>query len=335
MPDNLDVRRFHEKFGVPVRRTPQALSPDESAWRVKFLKEELKEYEEAIEAGDLEKQFDALIDLAYVTHGTALLHGFPWAEGWRRVQAANMAKIAVRNTKREGRHAFDVVKPEGWTPADLSDLVVSRISPLPETACPRVEGDRCEYPNCACAVAFSPADREADSQRMPPTVIILEGPDGAGKSTLAEELAMLTGFQGVHFSAPENGDSFDDTCRQHLAEVCSSGESGVIIDRFHLSERVYGPIIRGKDTMSDTFEQAMWEATFPIVVLCLPPLDVARGNWAERNAERAEMVTKRAQYEAVYAAYRDVRTTLPVVQYDYTRDDAASLHNRLQRLFAV
>jgi predicted HAD superfamily Cof-like phosphohydrolase/thymidylate kinase len=333
MPENLDVRRFHEKFGVPTRNAPQALSEDESRWRVKFLREELEEYEAAVEAGDLEKQFDALIDLAYVTHGTALLHGFPWGEGWRRVQAANMAKIAVRNTSREGRHAFDVVKPEGWSPASLADLVAPRReAPLPETVCPRTEGDRCTYPNCGCAVAYTPSDEELES--APPTVIIIEGPDGAGKTTLAEELAVLTGFSGVHFSAPAKGESFDDVCRRHLAEVRRSGESGAIIDRFHLSERVYGPIVRGVDTMRDDFEDLLWRSTIPVVVLCMPPFEEAIANWAERNAERAEMITRRKQYEAVYNAYRDVRTTLPVVRYDYTRDTAADLHNRL-RLFSA
>lgn len=121
--DNDDVREFHEKFDVPMNQKPGPMEASTQEFRLNFMKEELREYEEAIAAGDMEKAFDSLIDLAYVVHGAALIHGFPWAEGWHRVQAANMAKVAVRNTTGTGRHVTDVVKPEGWTPPDLSDLV--------------------------------------------------------------------------------------------------------------------------------------------------------------------------------------------------------------------
>jgi predicted HAD superfamily Cof-like phosphohydrolase len=123
MSDHTDVKAFHEKFQVPVRIEPQALETTESEFRVKFMREELEEYELAVETGDLEKQFDALLDLVYVAYGTALMHGFPWAEGWSRVQAANMAKISAKDAGITGRHPLDVVKPVGWTPPDLSDLV--------------------------------------------------------------------------------------------------------------------------------------------------------------------------------------------------------------------
>jgi predicted HAD superfamily Cof-like phosphohydrolase len=123
MSDNTDVQAFHERFQVPVRTEPQALEESELQFRVKFMREELEEYEISAEEGDLAKMFDALIDLVYVAHGTALMHGFPWEEGWRRVQAANMAKISAKDAGIAGRHPLDVVKPEGWTAPDLSDLV--------------------------------------------------------------------------------------------------------------------------------------------------------------------------------------------------------------------
>lgn len=123
-PDNDDVREFHRKFDVPMNEKPGPITDESTqAFRINFMKEELEEYEIAIDAGDMEKAFDSLIDLVYVAHGAALIHGFPWAEGWHRVQAANMKKIAVRDTTGEGRHKTDVVKPEGWKPPYLGDLV--------------------------------------------------------------------------------------------------------------------------------------------------------------------------------------------------------------------
>jgi len=61
---------------------------------------------------------DSLIDLVYVTVGTALMMGLPWAELWAAVQERNMAKeLALpdgSNSKRN--NPLDVIKPEGWYP---------------------------------------------------------------------------------------------------------------------------------------------------------------------------------------------------------------------------
>ena len=124
--ENNDVRAFHERFNVPMNETPGPMEPSTQNFRINFLKEELEEYEIAIEHGDMAKAVDALIDLVYVAHGAALIHGFPWAEGWARVQAANMAKKTAAELGIVGRHATDVVKPAGWLPPDLSDLVASK-----------------------------------------------------------------------------------------------------------------------------------------------------------------------------------------------------------------
>lgn len=123
-----DIRDFHEKFELPPADEPKLLDQDLQDFRIRFMQEELDEYREAVAEGNTEKAFDALIDLVYVAVGTAYISRFPFAEGWRRVHAANMAKIRVSRTpegvtERGGK--WDVVKPMGWTPPDLSDLVKS------------------------------------------------------------------------------------------------------------------------------------------------------------------------------------------------------------------
>lgn len=119
-----DIRRFHEKFDLAYTEGPRKLDPEMSAFRIKFLKEECTEYADAVKAGNLEKQFDALIDLVYVALGTAYLQGFPFRQGWRRVQAANMAKVIATSAADSTRgYSKDVVKPKGWKAPDLTDLV--------------------------------------------------------------------------------------------------------------------------------------------------------------------------------------------------------------------
>ena len=143
-----DVSAFHSKFGVETTgHTAHELPPDVLEFRGNFLLEELLEYFEAVglmvafgEDGDLstkhqlqskfnaEKAFDGLIDLIYVALGNAYLHRFPFNDGWQRVHEANMKKVRAsgsddpRSTAKR-KHVLNIVKPEGWEPPKLADLL--------------------------------------------------------------------------------------------------------------------------------------------------------------------------------------------------------------------
>ncbi len=72
----------------------------------------------------MEKALDGLVDLVYVALGTAWLMGLDFPEAWRRVHAANMQKVRAQRKEESARGTtFDVVKPAGWQPPNLSDLV--------------------------------------------------------------------------------------------------------------------------------------------------------------------------------------------------------------------
>jgi predicted HAD superfamily Cof-like phosphohydrolase len=122
-----DIKDFHEKFGLDYDGPPRLLDPQLSSFREDFMEEELREYRWAISDGNLERAFDALLDLKYVLLGTAYLHGLGidrWTKGWNRVHNANMGKTrAERSTDSKRGSTFDVVKPDGWVAPDLSDLV--------------------------------------------------------------------------------------------------------------------------------------------------------------------------------------------------------------------
>lgn len=119
-----DVHTFHRKFMVPMSPVPAFLDPAAHEFRFKFLHEELAEFQQAYGLGDLEKAFDALLDLVYVAVGTALMMGLPWGAGWERVQKANMEKELAKpdgsNSKRGS--PLDVVKPAGWVAPKHWDL---------------------------------------------------------------------------------------------------------------------------------------------------------------------------------------------------------------------
>lgn len=131
-----DIRDFHEKFGLEYNGKPRMLVRELSDFRRKFMLEEFKEYCDATDdartslqyneavAPYLEQMLDGLVDLVYVALGTAHLHGFDFNEAWRRVHEANMKKVRAERPEQSKRGTtFDVVKPPGWKPSSLRDLV--------------------------------------------------------------------------------------------------------------------------------------------------------------------------------------------------------------------
>lgn len=124
-----DVGDFHRKFNI---RSVSHDGPGKIRWdadmldfRVKFMEEELDEFNDAVADEDHAKMFDALIDLVYVAMGTAHLLGYPWQEGWDRVQEANMKKVraAADGSDSVRKSSMDVVKPPGWSPPDIGGLL--------------------------------------------------------------------------------------------------------------------------------------------------------------------------------------------------------------------
>lgn len=139
-----DIVAFHEKFDIAYGGRPRLLPDDLASFRLKFMREEILEWETAHydasgarNVGDeaefvhhLELQFDAMIDELYVLLGTAYLQGFlpMFAEGWNRVHRANMKKVraasAAESAAATGRgHASDIIKPKGWEPPKHTDLI--------------------------------------------------------------------------------------------------------------------------------------------------------------------------------------------------------------------
>lgn len=125
-PDEMfrNVKAFHEKFGLPYDGAPRTLDPEMQIFRISTMHEELHEYEIAVRDGDLEGQFDALIDLCYFVLGTAHLQGFPFRKGWTRVHEANMRKVrATKDVPGKRNSKLDITKPKDWVPPTLTDLV--------------------------------------------------------------------------------------------------------------------------------------------------------------------------------------------------------------------
>jgi len=128
-----DVDEFHSHFKIAYKGLPRLLPPSLREFRENFLYEEVREYSNAKYGNSvqdrLEKMLDALVDVVYVALGTSHLHGFNFREAWRRVHTANMMKVRAEVGKvgPRGDAKYDVIKPDGWRPPVLNDLVRNNI----------------------------------------------------------------------------------------------------------------------------------------------------------------------------------------------------------------
>lgn len=121
-----DVHLFHRKFGLPHPKVPQLLTPDVLDFRVRFMMEELDEFQDAASLGDLATAADSLIDLVYVAMGTAVMMGLPWQALWDAVQYANIRKVRAAGDDDPlsvRKNKLDVVKPPGWKPPDIEGVL--------------------------------------------------------------------------------------------------------------------------------------------------------------------------------------------------------------------
>lgn len=95
-------------------------------------------------------------------------------------------------------------------------------------------------------------------------IVIFEGPDGAGKSTMIEAVKQVHLDEG---HAPETVQVWragpfpegSDAWREYvlpLTSLYASKDWLVLIDRWHLGELIYGPLFRGQSRLS--LDQRTW-----------------------------------------------------------------------------
>lgn len=159
--------------------------------------------------------------------------------------------------------------------------------------------------------------------------IILEGPDGAGKTTLAEQLKGK-GYWYHHEKQPTETNMLVKYASTFL-NTTRHREMPVVFDRLHVGELVYGPIMRGNDRMFGIqgleLLELLLKAKGALTVMCLPPYEACKGNWQDRQGQ--EYVEKEHLFKAVYDCYKELAERYGLI-YDYTSE--ASIENTWKRL---
>lgn len=115
-------------------------------------------------------------------------------------------------------------------------------------------------------------------------MIVVEGPDGAGKTTLIEALMERFDLPVAPRVVSKDAEAMVDL-KVWVDKNLLQGFHGTIYDRHRLiSETIYGPILRS--TPSPGFDDVLWleprinefYRLKPITIYCLPNLDTVRRN---------------------------------------------------------
>ena len=134
--------------------------------------------------------------------------------------------------------------------------------------------------------------------------VIIEGNEGSGKTTLANQFAKMLGVEVKHRSKPENEDERQDMYRDYLEDITTLEHA--VWDRCFYSEMVYGPIMRDQSYIGNQqmieFEQLL-ESKGAFVVYCRPDPHIA----FKRAQNRGEEYIKDFEtYEKIQRAYDDL-----------------------------
>lgn len=156
-------------------------------------------------------------------------------------------------------------------------------------------------------------------------MIVVEGPDGAGKTTLIRELSARYGLEvNERVVSKETNAMFD--LKQWVEQNLNEGFQWKLFDRHRLiSEFIYGPVLRKNQRFTD--RAWVWNALrrfqllSPTIIYCLPPLEIVRANvmYDDDNTAVAHSI------EQIYAGYvhrasLDDLAKHNVIVWDYTTD---------------
>ena len=99
-----EVQEFNDTMGKPNNYEPTVGEKEQWMFVYNFILEELEEYKEACEKGDIVGILDALCDITYVSLGNGvMLHGLKgqiW-KAYQEVQASNMSKSCATQEEAE------------------------------------------------------------------------------------------------------------------------------------------------------------------------------------------------------------------------------------------
>ena len=149
-------------------------------------------------------------------------------------------------------------------------------------------------------------------------IIIIEGPDGSGKTTLANKLSKQTGYPVVHRSAPKSDE--EKAAMMNMYKQAIKESKNIIFDRCWYSEMAYGPIMRDASVISfpEMYElEKLLCKKGGLIIYCTDKPDVLWKRCQERGEDYITDISTHTKICEGYDELMNVPHLIPVVKYGY------------------
>lgn len=149
-------------------------------------------------------------------------------------------------------------------------------------------------------------------------IIIIEGPDGSGKTTLAENLSKQTGYPVVHRSQPKSEEEKRQMYQSYV-DIIDTGKN-VIFDRCWYSEMVYGPVMRDASVITYPAMYAIEQKLAKHGALIIYCTDKPKTLWRRATSRGEDYILDYDTFELICTGFdilMRVPHLVPVVKYGY------------------
>jgi thymidylate kinase len=149
-------------------------------------------------------------------------------------------------------------------------------------------------------------------------IIIIEGPDGSGKTTLAKKIAEQAGYEYLHNVQPEY-DGHDASMVQMYEDLIKS-HTNLVLDRAWYSEMAYGPTMRDHSSISYPDMYRLEELVAKkggMIIHCTDSVNIL---WKRCQKRGEDYIIHKADFVDIVEAFNEIMSVphiIPVVKYDY------------------
>lgn len=149
------------------------------------------------------------------------------------------------------------------------------------------------------------------------SIVVLEGPDGCGKTTLAKKFE-ARGWRYRHDGVPPPRRDNIAYYLQQLDEALNA-EQDTVFDRLWLGERVYGPVARNRDNIGVDGEKLFMRihnSRRILTYICLPPVITALENYILKINDPHDYLKNTNLFRQVYERYESLVGLFDVFNYE-------------------
>lgn len=166
---------------------------------------------------------------------------------------------------------------------------------------------------------------------MKGTIFIIEGGDGTGKTTLANELHRVTKGTHIHTNLHRNPKAYNENIMKAAITISDLGDD-VIIDRWCVVEYVYGKAFRNGQSYKTDEMIEKYNADNIVWIFCRND-DIVE-NHKKNKEEREEMYDSMEEVSKLYDEYVAYSLNnwihIPWIIYDFSKTDVKDFVKELK-----